>query len=129
MKRKYDPAVKAAVVAALLEGQASSKVAAAYNLPEGTVKAWASRTRNGASELRSVAPEKRDEIGALLVAYLHTNLATLKAQAETFRDPVWLKQQNAADAAVLHGVLTDKSIRLLEALGGPAGAATESADS
>jgi len=27
-----------------------------------------------------------------------------------------LAKQNAADAAVLHGVLTDKAVRLLEAL-------------
>jgi transposase-like protein len=117
-KRVYPPETRAAVVAALLEGQAASKVAADYKLPEGTVKAWASRTRRGASELRSVAPEKRDEIGDLLIQYLRTNLATLKIQSEaTFRDPAWLKKQNAADVAVLHGVLTDKTVRMLEALG------------
>ena len=119
MRSKYSPEVKAAVVAALLEGQAASKVASDYHLPEGTVKAWGSRMRNGASELRSVTTEKRDEIGALLIEYLHENLSTLKAQAIVFRDPVWLAKQDAAHAAVLHGVLTDKSVRLLEALGGP----------
>src|SRR6185503_10105962 len=107
-KAKYSAETKAAVVAALLEGQAASKVAAEYKLPEGTVKAWASRTRHGASELRSVAPEKRDEIGQLLIDYLHENLKTLTAQVIVFRDPVWLAKQEAADVAVLHGVLTDK---------------------
>lgn len=118
-KTRYSPETKAAVLAALLEGQGASKVAADFKLPEGTVKAWASRTRHGASELRSVAPERRDEIGQLLIDYLHVNLTTLYAQAVVFSDPDWLKKQSASEAAVLHGVMTDKSIRLLEALGGP----------
>lgn len=127
-RAKYSPETRAAVVAALLEGQSATKVAADYNLPEGTVKAWGSRTRNGASELRAVATERKDEIGDLLVEYLRENLVTLKAQAIVFRDPVWLAKQSAENAAVLHGVMTDKSIRLLEALGGPPPLSSESAD-
>jgi transposase-like protein len=118
-RSSYPPETKAAVVAALLEGQAASKVAADYKLPEGTVKAWGSRLRNNGSELQSVATEKKDEIGELLVRYLHANLTTLEAQNVVFRDPTWLTKQNAADVAVLHGVLTDKAVRLLEALGPP----------
>ncbi len=116
-KATYSPEVKAAVLAALLEGQGTTKVAADFKLPEGTVASWRSRMHDGASPLRDIASEKRDAIGALLLEYLHENLTTLKSQVVVFRDPVWLKQQTAADAAVLHGVLTDKSIRLLESLG------------
>ena len=119
-KTKYSPETKAAVLAALLEGQGAAKVAADFKLPQGTVDAWRSRMRNNPSPLHSVASEKADEIGDLLVGYLHANLETLKIQAIFFQDTKWLSQQNAADAAVLHGVMTDKSIRLLEALGGPA---------
>jgi len=128
-KTKYAPEVKAAVVAALLEGQAASKVAADYHLPEGTVKAWGSRLRNGASELRAVATERRDEIGALLVEYLRESLVTLKVHTTFARDSAWLGQQNAADFAVMHGVLMDKAVRLLDALGGPQPATDASPDS
>lgn len=41
---------------------------------------------------------------------------TLREQVKVFRDPNWLKQQSASEAAVLHGVIADKQIRLLEAL-------------
>lgn len=112
---KYSEEKKAAVLAALLSGQAVSEVARQYKIPEGTVKSWKSRQLNGES-VAVVATEKRQEVGELLLAYLRENLATLRAQVATFRDEKWLMKQNAADVAVLHGVLTDKSIRLLEAL-------------
>lgn len=118
-KTVYSPETKAAVLAALLEGQATSKVAADFKLPEGTVKAWRSRMQEGASPMRHVATEKVDAIGNLLVEYLHENLTTLRTQQTVFRDLAWLKQQEAQQLAVLHGVLTDKAVRLLEALGGP----------
>lgn len=105
-------------MAALLAGQSITEVAATYHLPEGTVKSWRARMKpGGESDVAKVATEKREEIGTLLLRYLETNLTTLNAQAEVFKDPEWLKKQNAADVAVLHGVMTDKSVRLLEAFG------------
>lgn len=122
-RAKYSQETKAAALAALLEGQAIHKVASDFKLPEGTVKAWRSRMKGAATETRA-ATENREEIGELLVGYLHANLTTLRAQQVVFADPAWLRQQNAADLAVLHGVMTDKAIRLLEALG-TAGAPAE----
>lgn len=124
-KTVYSAETKAAALAALLEGQGTSKVAADFKLPEGTVKAWRSRMQSGASPLRDVAPSKRDAIGSLLVEYLHTSLETLKIQSVFARDTKWLEKQSAADIAVLHGVMTDKAIRLLEALGGTGDAALQ----
>jgi transposase-like protein len=119
-RRDYDAATKSACLAALLAGQGTTEVAKAYKVPEGTVKSWRARMKDatGASTFASVASEKREQIGELLIDYLHANLSTLRAQLIVFGDPAWLKLQNAADVAVLHGVMTDKSIRLLEALGG-----------
>lgn len=117
MKRKeYTASTKAAAMAALLEGQSITKVAADFKLPEGTVKAWRHRMKGAATETK-VATEKREEIGTLLVDYLHANLSTLRAQQIVFADAEWLKKQDAGELAVLHGVMTDKAIRLLEALG------------
>lgn len=124
-KTKYSSESKAAAMAALLAGQSCSQVAAEYKIPEGTVKAWSVRMRARpevaavASENNRVATEKKaTEIGDLLVQYLRANLETLAAQQVVFRDPVWLRDQTADALAVLHGVLTDKAVRLLEALGG-----------
>jgi hypothetical protein len=94
-----------------------SEVAREYSLPKGTVSSWRQRQAGGVA---SNATQKRDEIGGLLVDYLHANLSTLKAQQVVFADPEWLKGQDAQELAVLHGVMTDKAIRLLDALGSAA---------
>lgn len=117
-KLKVTSETKAAVLAALLEGQAASKVAADYKLPEGTVRSWRSRMQRDASPLTDVATEKRDEIGGLLMEMLRENLVTLRTQAVFARTESWLNLQSAADVAVLYGVITDKTVRLLEALAG-----------
>ena len=113
--KHYDPATKAAVMAALLAGQGIQEVAKQYKIPEGTIKAWKSRQKD-ASQVAAVAAGKKEEIGELLLEYLRTNLRTLKAQTVVFSDPLWLAKQDAGEVAVLHGVMTDKAIRLLEAL-------------
>ena len=113
--KHYDPATKAAVMAALLAGQGIQEVAKQYKIPEGTIKAWKSRQKD-ASQVAAVAAGKKEEIGELLLAYLRTNLSTLQQQQIVFADADWLRKQDAGEVAVLHGVLTDKAIRLLEAL-------------
>lgn len=85
-------------------------MASEYSLPSSTVSRWRAQARREAG--------RSDDVGELLLGYLTENLRTLRAQVETFRDPDWLKTQQADAAAVLHGVLTDKAIRLLEALEG-----------
>lgn len=112
-RRQYDDATKAAVMAALLAGQSSGEVATEYNIPEGTIRGWAARK----TPVVSVDHKKEAEIGELLLGYLRTNLVALEAQAQVFADEKWLRQQPASEAAVLHGVMTDKAIRLLEAFG------------
>ena len=113
-RNEYPPEVQAQVLAALLEGQSISKVAEVYKVPEGTIKSWKARLSAVPSV---VATEKRAIIGELLLDYLEENLRTLKEQNVIFRDPKWLKDQGASALAVLHGVITDKTIRLLEAMG------------
>lgn len=104
------------MLAALLAGQGVTDVAREYRIPEGTVKAWRARIAGSLNESAPVVA-KREQIGGLLIDYLHETITTLTLQQKTFRDREWLKAQSAADLAVLHGVLTDKAIRLLEALG------------
>jgi transposase-like protein len=109
MAKGYNDETKAAVMAALLSGQSVNQVSKEYSIPKATVSRW----KNGG--VPSYGTQKK-EIGALLVSYLSTSLETLEAQARMFKNEEWLKKQNAADVAVLHGVVTDKAIRLLEAL-------------
>lgn len=115
MAKSYSDETKAAVLAALLTGQSVASVAREYKIPPGTVKSWKSRQANGET-VATVATPKREQIGDLLISYLEENLRTLKAQQVVFADVEWLRKQPASDAAVLHGVLTDKAVRLLEAL-------------
>lgn len=115
----HPPEVRAAATAALLQGQSISSVAEEYQLPRSTVASWAGSARLHVYETLDEAAEdgnRRERIGKLLVAYLEESLQTLVAQAKVFRDPAWLKECNAQDAAILHGVMTDKTVRLLNAM-------------
>lgn len=114
----YDDQLKAQCLAALLAGQSFSQVAATFGVPIGTLKSWKSRTL-GSESVATVASDKKERIGDLLLDYLTEGLTTLREQAKVFRDTDWLKQQSAAELAVLHGVIADKQIRLLEALAEP----------
>lgn len=104
-------------MAALLAGQGAREVALNYKIPQGTVESWSSHMKRG-GDVATLASTKKAQIGDLLVEYLHANLTTLKKQQEVFSDLAWLRKQGADELAVLHGVMTDKAIRLLEALGG-----------
>lgn len=114
MARSYSDEKKAAVLAALLEGQAVSHVADQYDIPRSTVSTWKRRDLGNVGE--TVASQKKEELGDLLVEYLRESLKALRAQVAHFGDPAWLAKQSADELAVLHGVQTDKAIRLLEAL-------------
>lgn len=116
-RNNYSVEKKAAALAALLEGQSLSSVAREYKIPKGTLAGW--KKSNIPND-----PNLKKDIGVLLLGYLETNLETLKSQAEFFSDEDWLKKQTAADAAVLHGVMTDKAVRLMEAFNA-ANSATE----
>jgi len=113
-RSKYDDETKAAVMASLLEGQAIRKVADEYDIPRSTVGNWARKAKE--QGVQGVPDEKKSEIGELLTDYLAENLRALQKQAEQFGDEDWLREQDAAEVATLHGVMTDKAVRLLEAL-------------
>lgn len=104
--------MKAAVVAALLAGQGVEEVAGQYHLAKQTVSDWKSGL---GAEIGQVQTKKRNEIDELLTNYLRETLVTLQVQQLHFRDKDWLAKQDASDLAILHGVSTDKAIRLLEA--------------
>ena len=111
MARKvHDPEVRAAAMSSLLAGSGVTEVAAAYRLPSSTVSRWKAEARKEAG--------RSEDVGSLLLDYLSENLRTLRAQAEQFREPEWLAAQDAGALGILHGILTDKAVRLLAALEG-----------
>lgn len=100
---------RAAVMAALLEGQSIGKVAEQYHIPKTTVARW---NREGVPGNGT----QKEQIGALVLEFLQESLQTAIEQVQVFRDEKWLKRQDASQVAVLYGVNLDKAIRLLEAL-------------
>jgi transposase-like protein len=112
--KPHSEETKAAVMAALLAGQGVEETAQAYNLPKQTVSDW--KAGLSAEEFGLIRTKKGERIEELLFRYLTSTLEALQKQTEVASDAAYLKQQPADSLAVLHGVMADKSIRLLEAL-------------
>lgn len=112
--RRHSEEVRAQVIAALLAGQGVMEVASQYSLDASVVSRWRSAIPD--DQLQVVASKKGQEIEDLLFKYLTTTLKTLKSQAEIAGEREYIIKQPAGEFAVLHGVMADKSIRLLEAI-------------
>jgi transposase-like protein len=116
MATEYSSETRAAVMAALLTGQSIPAIAREYNVPRGTVYGWKRQVFSVVPDDAASDATQKGEIGDLLLGYLTSALKTLKIQVEFFSDKQWLAKQDASEVAVLHGVLADKTVRLLEAL-------------
>ena len=112
--KSHNDEVRAAVMASLLAGQGVSEVATHYNLAKATVSRW--RSELVSSGVEQLEPKTKQELEALLIDYVCQNLKTLKAQSEIAGRADYLQKQPANELAVLHGVMADKTIRILSAL-------------
>lgn len=110
----YSDEVRASALAALAMGMSVRAVAKEHKLSRNTVSLW--RKQAGLTVQPYAPPEKRRDLGELIANYLRAGLEALEAQARLFTDPAWLERQSASELAVLHGVLTDKLIRVLASL-------------
>lgn len=111
--KKHSDEVRAQVMAALLVGQGITEVATQYNLDVSVVSRW--RSAMPEDQLQVVATKKGENIENLLFEYLTATLITLKKQVEIAGEREYITKQPAGEFAILHGVMADKSIRLLEA--------------
>lgn len=111
--KKHSDGIQAQVMASLLAGQGVSEIAAEYKLPESTVREW--RSTLSPAQVAELRAKKGEQIETLLFGYLTQILTTLKAQAEVASEREYILKQPADSLAVLHGVMADKGIRLLEA--------------
>ena len=112
-RTSYSDETKAQVMAALLAGQSVSKVAADLKIPYSTVGTWAKEARG---LIRDSSIQKRERIGELVVDNVEAALEATKALANVFADESWIRKQEASQLAVLYGVLSDKTVRVLEML-------------
>ena len=88
-------------MSALLLGQGVAEVARTYRVPISTVSLW--------KKDAWARPGQSADIGDLLLGFVRETLGTLTVQVIAYRDMRWLRKQRASDAAVLTGVLADRS--------------------
>lgn len=103
------PEKRAEIERLLLEGNAYSFVAERVGVPYTTVATIA-------VGVREKIGENRYNYVHLVSEYLTEAMNVQIAQVRLLADQAWLHSQNAKDVAILHGVLTDKTLRLLELL-------------
>jgi len=112
--RRIPDEVRAAVIGALLEGQAVTKVADDYKIPHSSV----SRLKKAIpqEQLDEVGRKKGEHIAELISNNLEASFIAIKNILNQTENAKWLTQQNAADLATLLGVTSDKVFRVLEAI-------------
>ena len=103
-------------MAALLLGAGVMEVARELNLPESSIRNW-KRTLTP-EQIAEINVRKGQRLDDLVFDYLQENLTTLRAQSKLLRDESYVTKQPASEMATLHGVMADKTIRLLEAVAG-----------
>lgn len=108
---KHPPQTIARAIALLMLGYATEEVAKQTKLPESTISTWRKYLPTDLERPRI----KKEVIEDLFAEYLEKGLKALLAQIEIASDPDWIKTQNAADLATLHGVLFDKLARVFDA--------------
>lgn len=113
--KAHSPETKSAVIAALLAGQGVNEVAASYGLDSGLVSRWKSAIPE--SQLQQVAVEKKERLVDLIESHLIASLKGAAKCAEQAHNDDWRNKQSAENLAVFYGVLSDKSIRLVEIAG------------
>lgn len=114
---------KAAAMAALVS-EGPSAVAARFDLPLGTVKRWNQERQSlmhpdDQQIVERIDPDrsaKKQRIAELVVEHLESNLEALQKLTKAIQDDDWLHKQSAGDVAILIGVVSDKTYRLLEAM-------------
>lgn len=107
--RRHPVDLKAAIVAGLLQGVSPQQLALDHDVAERTIQDWA-------KHLGGINALRQGRLDDLLYQTMTENLETLAAQSRFFRERGWLEKQNAADCAVLYGVVSDKTVRVLAAI-------------
>lgn len=114
MSKEYTTEVKAAVMAALMDGQSLRQVAREHGVPKGTVEHWGNEAKRIVTSVSTVSDTKRERIGELLIDLLIAKIEAQTAISRHATDKAWLFKQDASALAMFYGVSDDKLVRLLE---------------
>lgn len=108
-----DLEVVAQIQGMLLAGLKPAEIAKTLNVSQSSI----SRAKAKISKdlLANMNFEQQEVIADLVMQQLETGLEASIAIAQQASNDEWRKQQKANELATLYGVITDKSIRLLEA--------------
>jgi len=118
--RAHGNQVAARVIADLMLARESQREIAEQNgISAGAVSAIKARYLTDFERLKNTAPEAASVL-PLATNLLTQSLVTLTIQLEQFGDKDWLQNQPAGELAILHGVIADKTLRLLAAAQRPA---------
>jgi len=106
---RHAPDLRVRATAALLCGERPAVVARTLGVPEGTVRSWKHRLKDG-----KVATLKKGDFGGLLMEHLLAMLRSLIEQSRAMRDPELLRKIPVRELAVLFGTPFDRTMRILE---------------
>lgn len=122
MKRTtYTAEQRAQVVAAWKAGASLNAIVRAQGIPKSTVREWVKGVERIAVAPKTTQGAEEGETSALNIDAMAWRLVggsfdALDAVHRLAQDPDWLRRQNAADVAIFFGVISDKLIRVLEAV-------------
>ena len=111
--QKHSDETRAHALAALLEGQGVSEVARKYKLPKATVSDI--KKSIDSEEFDQVRTKKQESLAGLIEGHLQASLKAATDIASQTANADWRNKQDADKLGVFYGILTDKSVRILEA--------------
>jgi transposase-like protein len=110
--KEHDATIRAAVIAALLAGQAVNDVARQFGLDSGLVSRWKARLPE--AELQQVAAEKKERLVDLIEGHLSASLKGAARIAAQTNDSEWLAAQSPEKLVLLYTTFSETSFRLME---------------
>lgn len=116
MSARRPDEVRAAVMAALLAGQGVSAVARQYGIPKQTVSEWRRSIARQTGQLPGQPGQEKPTLGAMVEALLREALDAAREGMAQVHDSEWRGRQSASELGTFVGIITDKAVRLLEAL-------------
>lgn len=117
--RTYTPELKAQVIAEWKAGSARKGLARAHKIPQSTVHTWL-KGHTRVALVSAPDPKKKVaelyDLDAMALKLIDGSVSAVTAIHGVTLDGAWLQRQNAADLAILLGVISDKLYRLLGAI-------------
>jgi len=113
MALPFKPEIKASIIQRMKDGEDVSSLAREFRILPSTIRNWLKAEQLDLNGMRG--RENGQVLDEAIFDYVVTALECLTIQAQVFSDESYLKTQSAESNAVLHGVVADKAIRILEA--------------